>query len=70
MTPGQAVYHWNAHHPVGTVVDYTEVRGVTPARRTATRSEAWVLSGHSAVVTIDGKAGCVHLAHCDVVRAS
>ncbi len=46
---------WNAEHPVGTEVLVTRDNG--EEERTKTRSEAWVLSGHTAVVMVDGIAG-------------
>lgn len=50
---------WNAAHPVGTpVVLRTDTRGDIP---TKTRSAAEVLSGHSAVVWLDGVSGCYAL---------
>jgi len=59
---------WNAEHAIGTVVDYQEVRGRSETTlRTKTRSEAQVLSGHSAVVWLENKSGCVMLSHCTPV---
>lgn len=56
--------NWNARHAVGVVVDYSEVVGVTEPTRYTTATEAQVLSGHSAVVWLEGKSGCVQLSHC------
>lgn len=50
---------WNSVYPVGTSVDYRRDDGSTFA--TKTRTEASVLSGHTAVVWVDGIAGCVSL---------
>jgi hypothetical protein len=55
---------WNAAHPVGTSVILLRDSGPMPTR---TRSAAEVLSGHSAVVWLDGVAGCYDL---ERVRAS
>lgn len=32
-----------------------------------TRSEAYVLSGHSPVVFVEGVSGCYHLTHCEPI---
>ena len=53
---------WNANHPVGTPV--TRYKLVKPNREgnvTKTRSEAWVIGGHSVVVKVEGVAGGVLL---------
>jgi hypothetical protein len=47
---------WNAKHPVGTKVTVRLDSGET--RETVTRSAAEVLSGHSAVIWLDGITGC------------
>jgi hypothetical protein len=50
---------WNSDHPVGARVSY-----VTDDEKyftTTTRSCAEILSGHSAVIWLDGKSGCVLL---------
>jgi hypothetical protein len=53
---------WNRSHPVGTpVVRYKLIAPLREATETKTRSEAWVLSGHSAVVMVEGVSGCVVL---------
>jgi len=60
---------WNAFHAVGTVVDYWRgVReGFEPSGRGATRTPASVLSGHTAVVWIEGCTGCITLSHVRAV---
>jgi hypothetical protein len=58
------VDQWNEEHPVGTTVRYWPVRGDDECDVTATRSEAWLLGGHTPVVMIDGRAGGVALDHC------
>lgn len=50
---------WNSRHPVGTDVFLTLDNG--DEKRTKTRSEAWVLSGHTAVIQVEGVAGCYAL---------
>lgn len=55
---------WNTEHVIGTHVVLTRDDNVK--LRTRTRSEAQVLSGHSAVIWLDGVSGCYLL---DRVRA-
>lgn len=55
---------WNAKHPEGTIVVFEEVKGEGEAHRGASVSEAQVMGGHSAVIWLDGKSGCVSLDHC------
>lgn len=61
------VYEFNALYPVGTPVDYfsclADMRQGQFAMRTKTRQPAQVLSGHTAVVWIEGKGGAVALSH-------
>lgn len=60
---------FNSKNPVGTPVIYTSVKGdPTTAKTTKTRSEAWVLSGHSAVVMVEGVSGCVLVSHIAVQK--
>lgn len=47
---------WNDLHPVGTEVAVTRDNG--RVEHTKTRSEAWVLSGHTAVIMVEGISGC------------
>ncbi len=53
---------WNEAHPVGTQVHVRQDDGVTLL--TKTRSAAQVLGGHTAVVWLDGVAGCYRLDRC------
>ena len=55
---------WNEAHPVGTEVLYHPVIGGTEARRRRTRSEAFVLSGHTVCVFLEDETGCVALDAC------
>lgn len=60
MIPSEEVDRWNADHPVGTAV---VVRLDSGERRlTETRSPAWVLGGHTAVVLARGISGAHLLA--------
>lgn len=52
---------WNAKHPIGTLVILNK-DGVGDVE-TATRSAAEVLSGHSAVIWLEGISGCYLLSH-------
>lgn len=51
----RAALTWNVENPVGTEVIVTRDNG--DELRTKTRSEAWVLSEHTAVVMVEGIAG-------------
>lgn len=62
------VDEWNSRHPVGTAV--TRYKLVDPLRepeQTRTRSEAWLMGGHTAVVKVEGVSGGVML---DSIRIS
>lgn len=50
---------WNRCVPVGAAVE-VRLDGGQPWR-TTTRSEAWALGGHTAVVMLTGRAGCYEL---------
>jgi hypothetical protein len=52
---------WNTKHPIGTPVILNK-DGVGDVE-TTTRSAAEVLSGHSAVIWLDGVSGCYLLSH-------
>lgn len=52
--------YWNFHRPIGTPV--TRYKLINPLREpedTVTRSEAWIMGGHSVVVKVEGIAGGV-----------
>lgn len=53
---------WNAANPIGTAVDVTRDNGAV--ERSKTRTEAYVMSGHSAVVMLEGISGCYLLSRC------
>jgi hypothetical protein len=55
---------WNAKHRVGTKVEYHPVIGEKDHRLTRTRSAAYVLSGHTAVLFVESESGCVALDAC------
>lgn len=51
---------WNAKHPIGTkVTRYKLIQPLREPEETTTRSEAWLMGGHTAVVKVDGVAGGV-----------
>lgn len=52
---------WNAAHPIGTEVRFHPVIGGPPERTHHTESEAFVLGGHTAVIFLAGRRGCVAL---------
>lgn len=58
---------WNARYPVGTFVEFYPVAGEPDYRTRKTRSEAYVLSGHTAVIFLENESGCVALDHCAAV---
>lgn len=58
-TQERLVAAWNETHPVGCKVEVTRDRGET--QQTTTRSEAQMLGGHTAVIWLDGIAGCYAL---------
>ena len=67
--PQKLVNDFNAVVKVGDTVEYWEVIGMGEPERFVTESEAEVLGGHTAVVWLKGKRGCVALKHCKPVTA-
>ena len=61
---------WNNAYPVGTSVEYHPVIGDSAFRQRATVSKAQVLSGHTAVIWLDGERGCVALDACVPIAKS
>ena len=64
----QAVEQFNAHHRVGTPVLYWPGTREGDGRESVTRSPAWLMGGHSPVVTVDGYPGGIALTHIVVPR--
>lgn len=58
---------WNAANEVGATVSFEEIVGDGETFRGKSASEAQVLGGHSAVIWLEGKRGCVDLDHCTAV---
>ncbi len=53
---------WNTAHPIGTpVTRYKLIDPLADGSPTKTRSEAWIMGGHSAMVMVEGVAGGVCL---------
>jgi hypothetical protein len=61
-------HKWNQAHPVGTVVKAWPGDRTDPPLRTVTRTPAWVLGGHTPVVSVDGYPGGIALTHVEVVN--
>lgn len=56
------VANWNQNHPIGTkVMRYKFIDPLEGGNETQTRSEAWVMEKHSAMVMVNGVAGGVCL---------
>ena len=67
--PAKEVEQWNATVRVGDTVEYRDPPRAEPQQFT-TRTEAEVLSGHTAVVWLNGKSGCVACSACRPLVAS
>lgn len=59
---------WNASTPIRTMVEYRSHPEAEP-QLYHTRTAASILSGHTAVVWLEGKSGCVAIEACRPVRA-
>ncbi len=56
----KAVETFNAKYPVGTpVTRYKLINPLREPKGTKTRSEAWIVGGHSALVMVEGVSGGV-----------
>ena len=65
----QKVAAFNKSFPVGTQVKYWKgLKEGAPTGTGATRSEAELLGGHTAVVWVEGCTGAVALSHVEVAR--
>lgn len=67
-TPDIQAEAFNARVKPGEWIRYREIKGEGPGKLYKTRAQAYVMSGHSAVVHLHGKSGCVHVDHCDFVQ--
>jgi hypothetical protein len=52
---------WNRACPIGTLVQYHPVIGEPAYRLRKTKTQASILSGHTAVIWLEGESGCVAL---------
>jgi len=66
QNPQTQVDAWNAKYPIGTKVGYSSFPGAE-LKVTLTTTEAQVLSGHTAVVWIEGVSGCVCVENCKAI---
>jgi len=58
---------FNCKYPVGTAVEYWNLPW-SERKRSKTRTPAQLLSGHTAVVWLEGESSCWALSHVEVVR--
>ena len=58
---------WNHAHPVGTPVRYWPGPKEGPGIESMTRSVAWVVGDHEALVQVEGRAGGIALTHIEVL---
>lgn len=68
--PQKLVDDFNARVMVGDLIEFSEVIGLGEVRRFNTATPAEILSGHSAVVWLEGKRGCVLVSHCQPVGST
>lgn len=59
---------WNAKVKVGDLVQYRSTLDANP-QTFVTHTEATILSGHTAVLWLRGRSGCVALDHCEPVKS-
>ncbi len=65
-----AVDKWNERHPAGTPVRYWKgVKDGEPSGTAPTRGEAFVVSGPTPVVFVEGCSGYVALTHVEAASA-
>lgn len=62
-----AVHAFNNTNPVGTPVRYWKGVREGDGKTARTRTPAQLLSGHTAVVWLDGVSGCIALTHVDPI---
>lgn len=64
-SPEKQAHEFNRLFPVGTKVRYWRGAREGLGRETVTRSKARVLSGHTAVVLLEGVSDCIALSHVE-----
>lgn len=69
QNPQREVDIWNSRVKVGDLVKYRSYPEAEP-ELFRTRTEAEVLSGHTSVVWLEGKSGCVCTSACRMVAKS
>lgn len=65
ITPQVAADDFNHAIAVGDWIRYREIKGEGDGKLYRTKTPASVLGGHSAVVWLEGKSGCVCCDHCE-----
>ncbi len=66
---GPTAEQFNERVPVGTLVKWwTMLREDEPTGRSATRTPAQMLGGHTPVVWVEGHPACIALSHVEPVR--
>lgn len=61
---------FNQKFPVGSRFNYFPVKGIPDSVEVVTRTEAWALGHGAVVVSVNGRAGGVSIAHLKPVIAS
>ncbi|WP_045740916.1 hypothetical protein [Actinoplanes rectilineatus] len=61
---------FNARYPVGTPVRFWPGLRTDGPRFSTTRTEAQILSDHTAVVWVDGYAACIALTHVEAIEGA
>lgn len=64
------VDQWNDRVKIGDRVLYSEVLGMTESKEYVIATAAELLSGHTPVVWLEGKSGCVAISHCTPVAGA
>lgn len=65
---GRAVEKWNDTYCVGQLVEYWSFVREGEGVRAVTITKAYLLSGHTAVVCVSGKSGCIALTHVKAIK--
>lgn len=66
----EQVNHFNAAAPIGTPVRFWRGTREGEGLRGITRSDAWLLSGETPVVMVEGCSGAIALTHVEVIEKS
>ena len=69
ITQQQIVDDWNNRHPIGTaVIRFKLIKPLQDGMFTKTRSIAWLMGGHTAMVMVNGVAGGVMVESLEVIE--